>query len=400
MRIAARVRRTVLAASVTLVVASGCSIWRPAAVTEPAQAFRSPRRSVPLHDDSDIGSLRAAIAESVAWFERQPADRAFVVGPRRVSAGEQARALGSLGAFLADGPTSAQLAAYLRERFDVLVSVGGPDGAMLVTGYYEPVVDVSDRPDAEYRTPVLGLPGDLVEARLGEFSPRLEGERIVGRLEGRRLVPYWDRGQIEGGRLNGRGLELAWARNPVDVFFMEIQGSGTLRFPDGREQRVGYAGANGRPYRSIGRLLIDEGRLSREAVSMQSIRAWLAGHAAEQQRVLQHNAAYVFFRALPGPPEGSLGRPVTPGRSIATDARLFPAGGLAFIETERPVRDGDGHVRWEPLRRLVLNQDTGGAIRGPGRVDLFWGRGQEAELAAGLMKQPGQLYFLVPKENR
>ena len=241
------------------------------------------------------------------------------------------------------------------------------------------------------------MPEDLIEAPLEPFDPRFRGERIAGRLEGRRLVPYWTRGEIEEGRLTGRGLELAWARDPVDVFFMEIEGSGTLRLPDGRDVRVGYAAQNGRPYRSIGRLLIDEGRLAPEAVSAQAIRAWLAGHPEERARVLRHNASYVFFRRLDGAPLGSLGVPVTPERSIATDHRLFPLAALAFVRTERPVQGPGGRIEWRPLRRFVLNQDTGGAIRGPGRLDLFWGRGPAAELAAGLTRHPGTLYFLVPK---
>src|SRR5262249_6521808 len=189
--------------------------------------------------------------------------------------------------------------------------------------------------------------------------------RLAGRVEGRRLVPYWSRAEIAAGRLAGRGLELAWARDPVDVFFMEIQGSGTLRLPDGGEIRVGHAASNGRPYRAIGRLLIDEGQLAREAVSLQSIRAWLAAHPEAPARVLGYSESCVSSRRLDGPPLGHLGAPVTPGRSIATDPRLFPPGALAFLVTERPRRAADGRVEWVPLARFVLNQDMGGAIRGP-----------------------------------
>jgi membrane-bound lytic murein transglycosylase A len=269
---------------------------------------------------------------------------------------------------------------------------------MLVTGYYEPVIDAAAHSSAEYPVPVFTVPPDLVEASLGAFSPRWQGERIVGRLEGRRLVPYWTRGEIDDGRLGGRGLELAWARDPIDVFFLEIQGSGTLRFPDGREVRIGYAASNGRPYRSIGRLLVEEGKLAREAVSLPSLRQWLVEHPEERERVLRYNESYVFFRRLDGPPLGSLGVPVTPGRSIATDARLFPPAALGFLRTKHPVRGRDGRIAWEPLHRFVVNQDTGGALRGAGRVDLFWGRGPDAELAAGLMREPGALYFLVPRD--
>jgi membrane-bound lytic murein transglycosylase A len=340
------------------------------------------------------------VAESLAWLAAQPPDHVFVAGPRRFTVGEQTKALQSLLGVLDGTPTPERLAAQVRETFELLEAVGGPDGRMLVTGYYEPTVDAAERPSAEYGVPVLGLPDDLVEVRLEAFDPRFRGERLFGRVEGRRLVPYWRRADIDAGRLAGRGLELAWARDPVDVFFMEIQGSGTLRFPDGREQRVGYAGANGRAYRAIGRLLIDEGHVPREAMSMQAIRDWLRAHPEERQRVLQHNESYVFFRPLAGPPEGSLGRPLTPGRSVATDARLLPPGCLAFLDTERPERTSNGTVRWMPLARFVLNQDTGGAIRGAGRVDFFWGRGEGAAFAAGLMRQPGRLYFLVPRAAR
>jgi membrane-bound lytic murein transglycosylase A len=396
-RAVARRRVAGLLIAAGLLVAGGCAAWRVPPVTGPAGALRPVVWNPALHDDGEPAPLAAAVAESLAWLATQPPERAFVAGPRRFTAAEQARALRALQALLAEAPAPDRLAAHVQASFDVLASVGGADGRMLVTGYYEPVVDAAERPSAEYRVPVLGRPDDLVDVPLEPFDARYRGERVFGRLEGRRLVPYWSRADIDGGRLAGRGLELAWARDPVDVFFMEVQGSGALRFPDGREQRVGYAAANGRPYRSIGRLLVDEGHVARDAISMPAIRAWLAAHPDERRRILQHNESYVFFRRLPGAPEGSLGRPLTPGRSIATDARLFPPGALAFLETERPVAAPGGDVRWERLARFVLNQDTGGAIRGAGRVDVFWGRGEAAALAAGLMRQPGRLYFLVPR---
>ena len=395
--LARRLRLAMVAFTAFHALGAGCAAWRAPAALEPATALRPVRGAPALRDDGDRAALRAAVAESLAWLAGQPTDRVFVAGPRRVTVAEQTRALKGLLGVLAEAPEPERLAAYVRGAFELLEAAGGPDGRMLVTGYYEPVVDASDRPSAEYPVPVLGLPDDLVEIRLEAFDPRYRGERLFGRIEGRRLVPYWRRAEIDAGRLAGLGLELAWARDPVDVFFMEIQGSGTLRFPDGRELRVGYAGANGRPYRAIGRLLIDEGHVPREAISMQAIREWLRANPGERQRVLQHNESYVFFRPLSGAPEGNLGRPLTPGRSVATDARLFPPGALAFIDTEQPERAPDGSVRWVPLARFVLNQDTGGAIRGAGRVDFFWGRGETAAFSAGLMRQAGRLYFLMPR---
>jgi membrane-bound lytic murein transglycosylase A len=333
-----------------------------------------------LLDDGDPESLRAAIAQSLAWLDRQPAGRWLVFGPRRVTTAEYAAGLRRLIMMLAGNPPPEVLEERVLEEFDVLSSIGRSDGAVLLTGYHEPVIEASDRPSRGYPVPVLGLPADFTG---GWHYPR-----------------NLSRADIEAGRLGAAARPLAWARDPVDVFFMEVEGSGTLRFPDGREIRVGPAATNGHPYRSIGRLLINEGRLTEETVSMHAIRSWLLANPSERARVLRHNQSVVFFRRLEGPPVGSLGVPITPARSIATDARLFPAGGLAFVRTERPLRLPDGRMGWSPVSRFVLNQDTGGAIRGPGRVDVFWGRGGDAELAASEMKQLGELYFLIPKQSR
>jgi membrane-bound lytic murein transglycosylase A len=333
-----------------------------------------------LLDDGDPDSLRAAVAQSLAWLDRQPSSRSLAFGPRRVTAGEYAAGLRRVLMLLANDPPPEVIEERVFAEFDVLASVGRLDGAVLLTGYHEPVIEVSDRRSSDYPIPVLGLPADFTG--------------------GWRYPRHLSRGEIEAGQLGGAARPLAWARDPVDVFFLEVEGSGTLRFPDGREIRVGPAATNGHPYRSIGRLLIDEGRLTEETVSMHAIRSWLAANPSERARVLRHNQSVVFFRRLDGPPMGSLGVPLTPARSIATDPRLFPAGALAFVRTERPLRLPDGRVAWGPVSRFVLNQDTGGAIRGPGRVDVFWGRGGDAELAASEMKQLGELFFLVPKPAR
>lgn len=353
-----------------------------------------------LLDDGDLESLREAVGQSLVWLERQPASRKLIFGSRTVTATQQSQGLRRLLALLADDPAPEVLEERVLGEFDVLKSVGSVDRTVLITGYHEPVIEAAERPSPTYSVPIFAVPEDLVEVSLGASTPPAGRQRIAGRFEGQRIVPYWSRAEIEEGRLARRGRVLAWARDPVDVFFMEVEGSGTLRLPDGREIRVGYAATNGRPYRSIGRLLIDERRMPREAVSMQSIRAWLAAHPEERSRVLRYNESFVFFSRRAAPPLGSLGVPLTPERSIATDSRLFPPGALAFVRAERPALLEEGRVGWRPLSRFVLNQDTGGAIRGPGRVDVFWGRGMDAELAASLMQQQGELYFLVPKAPR
>lgn len=353
--------------------------------------------NVQLVDDGESASLRVALDQSLIWLRTRPVDHRFVYGPREVMAGALVSALERLRARLTDGMSSLDVSKAVLEDFELLESAGGEDGTVLFTGYYEPVLEGSLTRTDEYRVPVLSAPDDLIEVPLEPFAERFASERVFGRLEGKRLVPYWNRAEIRGGKLSPRKLELAWVKDPVSLFFMEVQGSGTLRLSDGGERRVGYAASNGRPYRSIGALLIQEGVIPREQMSMQALRAWLAANPTERDRVLDYNESYVFFRFLPGAAVGSLGREVTPGRSIATDARLFPKGGLAFIHTDHPVKMADGSVQWRPLSRFVFNQDTGGAIKGAGRVDVFWGRGPEAELAAGMMKQKGRLLFLVPK---
>ncbi len=353
----------------------------PAARAQPGQVLTPvPAAELPtLLDDDGVQSLRDALRQSLGWLERRGNGR-LVFGPRAVTVAEQARVFRRLLQALADDPRPEVLEARILAEFDVLRSTGRDDGAVLVTAYHEPVIDAAEMPGGEYRVPILGVPPDLFEY-----------ER-----DGR---PYWSRGDIESGRVARLGRPLAWARDPIDVFFMEVEGSGTLRFPDGREIRVGHAATNRRPYRSIGRLLIDEGKIDSEAMTMQTLREWLVANPAERVRILRHNESYVFFRRLPGSPVGSLGVPLTAGRSVAVDPRVFPAAALAFLRTERPRRLPDGGVGWETLSRFVLSQDAGGAIRGPGRVDLFWGRGPEADLAASDMKQLGELYFLAPKSG-
>jgi membrane-bound lytic murein transglycosylase A len=372
-------RRRILWAIALLAVVAAVSAMPVRSLAQPGWVLRplteSDRPS--LLDDGDADTLRTALAQSLAWLDRQPSNRSLAFGPRRITVGEYSGGLRRFVMQLANDPPAEVIEERVLAEFDVLVSVGRLDGAVLWTGYHEPVVAVSDRRRPEYPVPILGLPADFTG---GWKYPR-----------------HLSRAEIEAGRLGAAARPLAWARDPVDVFFMEIEGSGTLRFADGREIRVGPAATNGHPYRSIGRLLVDEGRLTEESVSMQAIRSWLAENPSERNRVLRHNQSVVFFRQLVGPPLGSLGVPLTPARSIATDARLFPPGALAFVRTERPRRLPDGRVGWSPVSRFVLNQDTGGAIRGPGRVDVFWGRGDDAELAASEMKQLGELYFLVPK---
>jgi membrane-bound lytic murein transglycosylase A len=268
---------------------------------------------------------------------------------------------------------------------------GNADG--LVTGYYEPQLKGARMPSARYRVPLYRLPDDVVAVDLGLFRPSLKGERIAGRVERGRLVPYASRAEIDRGALAGRGLETIWVDDAVDAFFLHIQGSGRVVLDDGSVLRVGYAGTNGRIYTAIGRELVKDGAMNLEDVTMPAIRSWLAAHPDRAEAMMARNESYVFFRVLDGDgPVGAQGVVLTAGRSIAVDPKFIPLGAPVFVATVDPIDTN------RPLRRLAIAQDTGGAIRGPVRADFFWGAGAEAAVRAGAMKGRGALYLLLPKK--
>jgi membrane-bound lytic murein transglycosylase A len=231
---------------------------------------------------------------------------------------------------------------------------------------------------------------------LGRFRPDLKGKRIAGKVVDGSLVPYPDRREIEAGALSGRKLEIVWVDDPVGAFFLHVQGSGRVRLADGGELRLGYAAQNGHPYTAIGRELIDRGELRSEDVSLQTIRAWLEAHPGQARELMERNASYVFFQQVKGEgPLGAQGVPLTPGRSLAVDLNFVPLGVPLWLVAGAP-----SPLEGEPdrkLRRLVVTQDTGGAIRGPIRGDVFWGFGEEAEAIAGRMKHRGRYWMLLPK---
>lgn len=282
------------------------------------------------------------------------------------------------------------------ERYFQPYAIAG-DGSTqgLFTGYYEPQVRGATTRGAPYLTPLIGEPHDIIQADLGAFADDLKGRKITGRVQDGRFLPYLDRAAISQGALSGRNLELLWLSDPIDAFFMEIQGSGRVLLPDGSVIRVSYAGENGRPYVPIGRVLIDRGEIPRDQVSLQSIRAWLLAHPGDAAAVMDQNPSYVFFREVRNTradqgPSGSLGAPLTPGRSLAVDRSYLPLGAPLWLDTTDPLSGA-------PLRRLVVAQDTGGAIKGPVRGDVFWGWGPDAEARAGKMKSQGTAYVLLPR---
>lgn len=273
--------------------------------------------------------------------------------------------------------------AFFSEQFRA-IQVG--DGRGFATGYFEPEIAGSRTRRPGYEHPVYGMPTDLVEVDLGQFSPTLSGRRIRGRVEGNRFVPYHDRAAITGGALAGRGLEIAYVADPIEFFFLQVQGSGRLRLPDGAIMRIGYAGQNGRDYVGIGRLLRDRGALQAGEASMQGIVAYLRRQPDGGTAVMNENPSWVFFRELTGAgPLGSLGVPVTGRVSVAADPAFVPLGAPVWLAMDRAEATG-----------LWVAQDTGGAIRGSNRFDTFWGAGDEARAIAGGMSSRGAVLVLLP----
>lgn len=265
----------------------------------------------------------------------------------------------------------------------------------LFTGYYEASLNGSLTQTGPYQTPLRARPDDLVMVNLADFRPELKGQRIAGRVKDGYLKPYEDRAAIENGKLPAPSdTPLYWIDNPVDVFFLQVQGSGVITLPDGTTQRVGYDGQNGYPYTAIGKELIARGELTKDTVSMQSIRAWLASHPSEAAAVMQKNQSYVFFKKLDTTgPVGGEGIVLTPERSMAVDRTIWPYGVPLFIAAKSPDTDQD-------LQQLMVAQDTGGAIIGVVRGDFFWGYGEQAAHRAGLMKSSGVLWALLPKSAK
>ncbi len=259
----------------------------------------------------------------------------------------------------------------------------------LFTGYYEPELRGSRSRGGAFETPLMKRPPDLIAVDLGDFRADWRGERIAGRVVDGRLKPYETRAQIEAGALDRLNLGFLWVDDPVAAFFLQVQGSGRIDLPDGGQVRVGFDGQNGWPYVAIGRVMIERGLIDKESATMPGIRGWLAAHPAEAKGILDANPSYVFFRELAGDgPIGSEGVVLSAGRSLAVDTKFLPLGAPFWLD----AAGDDGAID-----RLVIAQDTGGAIRGPVRGDLFWGHGPDAERRAGTMRARGGYFLLLPK---
>ncbi|TAM43591.1 MAG: transglycosylase [Gammaproteobacteria bacterium] len=281
--------------------------------------------------------------------------------------------------------------AFFETRFQPHV-VNGDRGRKhdgIITGYYEPLLHGSLKRSERFRYPVHGVPDDLLIVDLGSLYPELKDKRLRGRLDGRRVVPYPARAEIAQKKINAPVL--AWVGDPVALFFLQIQGSGRIRLEDGETLFIGYADQNGHPYHAVGSTLVNRGALKVEEVNLDSIRNWLATHPREAEEALNSNPSYVFFARREQPAVGSLQVPLTPQRSAAVDPAFIPLGAPLWLDT---TLNGQA-----PYRRLMFAQDTGGAIKGPVRADLFFGFGADAEKLAGNMKSPGRIFVLLPAKR-
>jgi len=385
----------------TLAGAVGCYPVLKKEAQRPEEALRQVRfLSHPFRDDLDSESLTLAVRRNLEYLDRLNPETVFHYGPHDFTVQQVRESQEVFLDLLSKGLDAGQLSREIRKKFRVYRATGrAGDTRVLFTGYYEPMYEGSLAPDETFRYPLYRPPDDLMRIDLSLFSEKFKGENIVARIEGKKILPYYSRYQIEAERvLEGKDLEIAWLKDPLDVAFLHIQGSGRLRLPGGRVLLVHYQASNGRPYRSIGRYMIEKGFLAREEMSMQAIRKYLTENPGVLDEVLNYNPSYVFFRQVENGPLGSLGVLLTPGRSVALDSKIFPKGALGFISCQKPLVNDQGDIiGWTKFSRFVLNQDSGGAIKGAGRADIFWGSGPYAELAAGHLQHEGDLYILIKK---
>ena len=388
-----------------VLVLSGCV---RAPLHDPKDAFHFGSTPEKIIDSYSPQSLRDAIDRTL----RARFPESFEFSGRKVSGKDYRRSLEALKAV-----GDRELEKFLRDNFDFYEVYGNERfGQVLSTGYYVPEVEGRKTAEGPFTRALYRTPQDLVTIDLRAFLekyPELESlqralkeKKIrstawVGRLQNRKVSPYYQRQEIDSQKnLKGQQLELCYLR-PVDAFFLEIQGSGVVRFANGEKLKVGFAAQNGYPYQPIGKYLLDV--IPKDKMSMQKIREHLASLSETQrQEILNKNPSYVFFQELKGEALTFSGAEATAGRTIATDKVFFPKGLLGYLEIEEPVFTGEDAQEpssWESRPRLVLDQDTGGAIQGGGRIDLFYGTGEDAGRRAGVMKKTGRLWYLVPKDS-
>ena len=369
---------------------SGCMRAVPKVSVKSLQSF-SPVVAADINftDDLDPASLELAIERSINYYENAGRNKVYLIADRLIGAQQLKETLTAFRAILRKTDNAADLSKKIAAGFNVYrIARTGDSNHSLFTGYYEPLLEGSLKHTEKYKYPLYRVPPDLIK-----------NENNVGRMKDGKFIPYYSRREIDvDGVLQGKNLELVWVADPVELYSLHIQGSGKIKLEDETLLTVGYAQTNGRPFRSITKFMLEGGKIKSSEASYRHV--FLKGkEEKEMYDILSYNERYTFFRFLDKEPVGSLGEPVTPGRSIATDPDFFPEGALAFIRLRKPVFDTEGNVKERvSFSRFVLNQDKGSAIEGPGRVDLFCGFGTKAEYTAGTLKEKGELYLLLIKK--
>ena len=361
------------------------------AVKEVAQV---PADALPLPaDDLERAGLLEILDTTLDYWTNRPDTASVTLGGETFDAPRLRRTLKALRELFSSELPPERLLAALKDRFRVYrAAADDGSGKTVITGYYEAELQVTRKPDAEHKYAIHLRPADLVKT-----TPEMGVDFDYGRYDGSgRLVRHYSRQEVHAGALAGQGLELVWSAHPAQIMLLQIQGSGVLRFPDGDHIRAGFDGANGHPFRSVQKLLMDCGEVP--AMSFKDFISYLSAQGPREERLADLNPRYVYFRERPkdSRPYGALGRPLTPGRSIAVDPKYVPLGLFGLLKSRRPVAENGG-LGFRDFSRFIATQDTGSAIRGPGRVDLFWGSGEAAETEASSMKAPGELYLFILK---
>ncbi|PKN53019.1 MAG: hypothetical protein CVU55_03515 [Deltaproteobacteria bacterium HGW-Deltaproteobacteria-13] len=384
-----RCRRNLYLFIVIVAFLSGCLRAVPKASVKPHETFTPVSAAdIDFQDDLDPESLKPAIDRSIHYYEKAGRGKVYRIADRLISAQQLKETLIAFRSLLPVAGDGADWRKKITAEFNVY-RVAGPDttGSVLFTGYYEPLLEGSLQRTEKYKYPLYRTPSDLIKK-----------ENKVGLMKDGKFIPYYSRYEIDvDGVLRGKNLELIWVSDPVELFSLHIQGSGKIKLEDGTMLTVGYAQTNGRPFRSVTKFMLEGGKISSSEATYRH--EFLRGKSDQEiYDVLSHNERYTFFRFLDKDPVGSLGEPVTPDRSIATDPEYFPEGALAFIRLRKPVFDSEGNAKERiDFSRFVLSQDKGNAIKGSGRVDIFCGFGTKAEYTAGTLKEKGELYLLIKK---
>jgi len=384
-------RYLLLLVLVAMIFVGGCQLFRRSnlMVADPPPSFT---------DDADRSSLIRAAEHQLDYLEGLAPDTVLQLDGNIYTVNRLADSLRLFLDIIRKNPSTAELDRLLQEKFIIYQAAGrkkAPVGVMLVTGYYQPIFAGSLTKSPPFIYPLYSKPPSLLFRK----NPG-DGAPLIGRLDaGGDFVPFWTRAEIENNHLLSDS-EMVYLQDPIDVYFLQIQGSGLVRLPDGTLRSVHFSASNGREYNSIGKLLVDEQKIAKEDISMQTIRTYLHRHPAEIKRIFQYNDRFIFFKWEDGEPRGSIGETLTSGRSIAVDPSSLPMGSIGYIMSRRPIISATGEViGWMPMQRFVFPQDTGSAIKGAGRTDIYWGSGLYAETAAGSMKEEGKLYFLVKKHT-